>query len=236
MYNELAALWPMMSGPEEYRHEAGILSRLLLKSCSPSPRTMLDLGSGGGNCASHLKSHFVTTLVDLSPHMLSISRQLNPECEHIEGDMRSVRLGRLFDAVLVHDSLCHMTSKDDLVAAMATAFEHCRPGGVALFVPDEVHEAFTPRTDHGGKDATSGGLRYVQWMTDPDSSDTTILVDFGILIRDETGSVRALHERQTHGLFARRVWLQLLGKVGFRPRVVRNLRMREMFLARRPVS
>lgn len=224
----------MMSGPEEYRGEARIFSTLLLKSCSPSPRTVLDLGSGGGNCASHLKSHFVMTLVDLSPHMLSISRNLNPECEHIEGDMRSIRLGRLFDAVFVHDSLCHMTTEDDLIASMATAFEHCRPGRVALFVPDDVQETFIPRTDHGGKDATHSGLRYIQWITDPDPSDTTILVDFGILIRDDAGPVRALHERQTHGLFARHVWLRLLRKVGFRARVVRNLGPRDLFLARRP--
>ena len=77
------------------------------------------------------------TLVDLSPQMLAVSRALNPECEHREGDMRTVNLGRTFDAVFVHDAIMYMTSEaDSLIAAMRNAYRHCRAGGVALFVPD----------------------------------------------------------------------------------------------------
>jgi len=66
------------------------------------------------------------TLVDRSPEMLTVSRALNPDCEHIEGDMRTVRLGRVFDAVLIHDPIMYMTTEPDLRSAMATAFAHCR--------------------------------------------------------------------------------------------------------------
>lgn len=111
---------------------------------------MLELGSGGGNNASHMKREFLLTLVDRSPGMLGVSRRLNPECEHVEGDMRSVRLGRTFDAVFVHDAIAYLTTEDDLRALFETAFEHCRRGGVALFVPDCVGETFEPATDHGG--------------------------------------------------------------------------------------
>jgi hypothetical protein len=44
-----------------------------------------------------------------------------------------------------------------------------------------------------------------------------------------------VHERQTHGLFTRAVWLRLLREVGFKPRVVRDQVVRDMFLARRPI-
>jgi SAM-dependent methyltransferase len=233
LYNELAEWWPMFSNPEEFREEAALFGRVLTEACNPAPRTLLELGSGGGNNASHLKSHFEMTLVDLSPQMLAVSQALNPECEHLEGDIRTVRLGRRFDAVFVHDAVCHMTNEEDLSAVMETAFEHCRPGGVAMFVPDEVRESFVPSTDHGGNDTARGSLRYVQWTTDPDPSDTTILVDFGILIRDEQGAIRMLHERHTHGVFARSVWLRLLRKVGFKPTVVRDDHIRDLLLARR---
>jgi hypothetical protein len=89
------------------------------------------------------------TLSDLSPNMLTVSRSLNPDCEHIPGDMRTLRLGREFDAVFVHDAIDYMTVVADLRAAVDTAYIHCRPGGVALFVPDEVKERFRPRTEHG---------------------------------------------------------------------------------------
>lgn len=230
LYDELAEFWPDMSGPEEFEHEAALFKRVLTRAIKPAPRTLLELGGGSGFVASHLKSRFKTTLVDLSPRMLAISRRLNPELEHLEGDIRTLRLGRTFDAVFVHDSIAHMLTQKDLKAAMKTAFLHCRPGGAALFVPDETRESFVPAADHGGK----GDVRYVQWTSDPNPRDSTILVDFGILIRDGRGEVRVVHERQKHGLFARAVWLRLLKAVGFRPSVVRDKVVRDMFLARRP--
>jgi SAM-dependent methyltransferase len=231
LYDELAEFWPQMSGPEEFKHEAALFTRVLKKATKPAPHTLLELGGGSGFVASHLKSRFKMTLVDLSPNMLAISRGLNPELEHLEGDIRTLRLRRTFDAVFVHDSIAHMLTQKDLKAAIKTAFVHCRPGGAALFVPDETRESFIPAADHGGQ----GNLRYVQWTTDPDPRDTTILVDFGILIRDEHGEARVVHERQNHGLFARAVWLRLLRDVGFNPSIVRDKVVRDMFLARRPV-
>jgi SAM-dependent methyltransferase len=231
LYTELAEFWPQMTGPEDFKQEAALFRRVLTKAVKPAPRTVLELGGGSGFVASHLKSRFKMTLVDLSPRMLAISRALSPELELVEGDIRTVRLGRTFDAVFVHDSIAHMLTQRDLKAAMKTAFVHCRPGGAALFVPDETRESFVPTADHGGK----SNVRYVQWTSDPNPKDTTILVDFGILVRDKKGDVRVVHERQTHGLFTRAVWLRLLREVGFKPRVVRDQVVRDMFLARRPI-
>src|SRR5205085_10089003 len=113
---------------------------------------VLELGSGGGNTASHLKKHFSMTLVDRAPGMLAASKTLNPECEHIAGDMRTARLGRTFDAVFIHDAIMYMLTEADLRSALQTARVHCAPGGAALFVPDWMKETFAPRTGHGGHD------------------------------------------------------------------------------------
>lgn len=233
LYNELAEWWPIMAHPSEFEEEAALFDRLIRKSSDPPPRTLLDLGSGSGIVASHLKAHFALTLVDVSAEMLAVSRKANPECEHIEGDIRTLRLDRVFDAVFVHDSVCHMTTESDLRAVMETAFVHSRRGGIALFVPDEMRETFVPGTDHGGSDRDGRSLRYVQWTSDPDPSDTTILVDFGILLRDGKGDVRVVHEQQVHGLFSRAAWLRMLRQVGFTASVVRDERIRDLFRCRR---
>jgi trans-aconitate methyltransferase len=73
-------------------------------------REVLELGSGGGNNASHMKRAFAMILVEPSDGMREISRRLNPECEHRSGDMRTVRLDRTFDAVFVHDAIMYMTT------------------------------------------------------------------------------------------------------------------------------
>jgi len=215
LYSELAEWWPIFSAPEEYREEAAFFARVLTDSCDPPPRSVLELGSGGGNNASHLKARYAMTLVDLSPRMLAVSQALNPECQHLEGDIRTIRLGRSYDAVFVHDAICHMTTRAELGAVMQTAFEHCRPGGVALFAPDFVRETFVENTDHGGNDTDRGSVRYLQWTTDPDPSDTTYFVDFAILIRDPQGRMRLEHDRHTYGLFKRSEWLRLMRDAGF---------------------
>ena len=215
LYGELSEWWPIFSTPQEYTEEADFFARALIESGDPAPKRVLELGSGGGNSAFHLKKRFAMTLVDLSPHMLAVSRALNPECEHIEGDIRTVRLGRTFDAVFVHDAICHMTTEADLRAVMQTAFEHLRPGGVALFVPDFVRETFVENTDHGGNDTDRGSVRFLQWTTDPDPRDTNYLVDFAILIRDLQGRTRLVHDRHVYGLFPRAAWRRLLRGVGF---------------------
>ena len=94
IYNELASWWPLFSPAEDYAEEAAIYQRKLVTACEPPCQTLLEPGSGGGNNASHMKARFEITLVELSAGMLEISRALNPECEHIQGDMREVRLDR----------------------------------------------------------------------------------------------------------------------------------------------
>jgi SAM-dependent methyltransferase len=220
MYDELAGWWPLLSAPAVYAEEAEIYRRLLVEAADRPPATVLELGSGGGNNASHLKAHFRLTLVDRSPGMLAVSQELNPECEHVQGDMRTVRLGRVFDAVFVHDAIMYMTGEDDLRQVMETAFAHCRPGGAALFAPDHLRENFRTGTDYGGHDGDGRAARFLEWTWDPDPLDTTYTVDYAYLLREADGSVRVEHDRHVEGLFPRATWLRLLEETGFAARAV----------------
>ncbi|MCG8588046.1 MAG: class I SAM-dependent methyltransferase [Proteobacteria bacterium] len=220
LYREFASWWPLLSAPSNYAEEAAFYERTLRAASESTARTLLELGSGGGNNASYLKARFQMTLVDPSPGMLEVSRALNPECEHVQGDMREVRLGRTFDCVFIHDAVVYMTTEADLRRAMETAYVHCRPGGAALFAPDHVREIFREDTDCGGHDADGRGLRYLEWTWDPDPSDTEYVVDYAYLLREADGSVRVEHDRHVEGLFSRADWLRLLEEVGFRPSVV----------------
>lgn len=237
-YGELAQWWPLISPPEEYEEESGFIGSLVAKSTIPV-KTVLELGSGGGHVASYLKGIYEMTLVDLSPEMLDVSRALNPECEHLEGDMRSLRLERLFDAVLIYDAIDYMTTENDLARAIATAFVHCRPGGIAVFVPDHIKENFVAGDDHSGNDSADGrGVRYLEWSADPDPADTQIRTEYVFLLRGPEGDSRVVHETHHTGLFARADWLRLVSEAGFSPESVveettEDRPPRELFLGRR---
>jgi SAM-dependent methyltransferase len=215
LYGELAQWWPLISPPQEYADEAAFVASVLRSAQTPT-RDVLELGSGGGNNAVHLKQDFSMTLADASPEMLAVSEHLNPECEHIRGDMRDLRLGRSFDAVFVHDAVDYMTTENDLERVIRSAFEHCRPGGIAVFVPDHTTEIFEPATEHGGGDAADGrGARFLAWTWDPDPSDTAVVTEYAFLLREADGTVRTLTESHRTGLFRRKLWLRLLERCGF---------------------
>lgn len=233
-YGELAEWWPLVSPAEEYEEEAAFAATLL-----GSAHDVLELGSGGGHNASHLKARFAMTLVDVSPEMIDVSRRLNPECEHHVGDMRTVRLGRTFDAVFLHDAVDYMTTETDLGLALETAYLHCRAGGVAVFMPDSIGESFEPSTDHGGTDGDDGrGVRYLEWSWDPDPSDSWAVTEYAFLLRGPDGAVRTAHETHRMGLFAEGDWLRLLAGAGFHAEAVpettaEDRRPRTVFVAHR---
>jgi SAM-dependent methyltransferase len=239
LYGELAGWWPLLSAPAEYAEEAAIAAEALVRHARGPVRAVLELGCGGGNNASHLKARFQMTLTDLSPAMLDVSRALNPECEHALGDMRTLRLGRTFDAVFVHDAVLYMTTERDLAATMATAFAHLRPGGAALFVPDHTRETWREETSHGGHDGPLRALRYLHWSHDPDPGDTRFTVAYAIVLREGDGPTRCVHEEHELGVFPRATWLRLLREAGFSPLALPYRHStfeapRELFLGVRP--
>jgi hypothetical protein len=200
--------------PEDHWDEAASYQGAIERVATPRPETLLELGAGAGGNAFYLKRRFRCTLSDPSEPMLSLSRELNPECEHVSGDMRSLRLSRTFDAVFVHDAVMYMTSEADLRAAVETAFVHTRPGGAAVFAPDCFRETFREATNLLSGTDGALALRGLEWSWDPDPSDDTFVTDFAFVLREGEG-VRVVHDRHVEGLFAIGTWRRILEGVGF---------------------
>ncbi len=216
LYRDLSKWWLLMSPPSEYVEEADDLLPMLRAAPDAPPATLLELGCGGGSVAYHLKGEMQCTLSDLFPGMLEICRQVNPECETIEGDMRTLRLDRAFDVVLIHDAICYMLTEADLRATFATVAHHCRQGGGVVLLPDYVRESFVPGTDCDGEDSADGrGLRYLEWRRDDDPTDNLYEVDYAFMLREPDGSMSVELDRQTEGLFSRDEWLAWLTDAGF---------------------
>lgn len=221
LYDALAEWWYLLSPPEDYEEEAGLFVAAMLEHARGPVRTVLELGCGGGNNASWMKRRFTLTLTDRAARMVALSRGLNPECEHHVGDMRTLRLGRTFDGVFVHDAIDYMATRDDLRAAITTAATHCRTGGVVLLAPDDTAETFAPSTECGGNDGPDGrGMRYLEWSPAHAPGTETHHTDYAFLLRERNGAVRVVHERHVHGLFPQAVWLDTMRAAGLAPAMI----------------
>jgi SAM-dependent methyltransferase len=215
MYSDLAWTWPIISPPEDYVAEGARFAQLLSEHVAGDARTLLDLGCGGGHFMATLKRRFAVTGVDVSDAMLGLSRALNPDCEHVRGDMRSVRLGQVFDAVFMGDSLDYMQSEDDLRAAFLTAWEHLRPGGALVLGLGETSESFrqnrTTVSTHARGDVE---ITFIENDYDPDPADTVYETTFVYLVR-RAGRQEIHTDHHVGGLFPRETWLRALRETGF---------------------
>ena len=236
LYSDLTSWYRLVDPVADHEEEAESYELALTRAIRGRAESLLELGAGAGNNASYLKRRFRCTLTDVSEGMLALSRDLNPECEHVHGDMRSLRLDRTFDAVLVHDAIMYITTEEDLLAAATTVFVHTRPGGAAVIAPDFLRETFRESAQVISGDDGSRALRCLEWTWDPNPADSTYVVDYAFLLRDGD-TVRPVHDRHTEGLFSEATWHVILGATGFTiatiERPVGNGEVDRIFLCRR---
>ena len=215
LYHDLAWTWPIVSPPGRYVREAQAICRLI-RGRAPAASTLLHLGCGGGHLDKTLKQSFEITGVDLSPAMLALARRLNPEVAYRIGDMRSIRLRRTFDAVVIADSVAYMRTKRELRAAFGTAFVHLARGGVFLTYVERTPATFRQNATTRAI-ARRGDIEVVliENQHDPNPADTTYESTFIYLIR-KRGHLRVETDRHRLGLFSLPVWRRLLRSTGFR--------------------
>lgn len=222
MYGDLAWTWPIVSPPDDYIEETEEFVKLIRKHSKIPVNSVVNFGCGGGHNDFTLKKHFAVTGVDISQSMLGLARELNPENMYLHGDMRSVRLGRLYDAVTVFDAINYMRSADSLKAAFMTAFSHLKSGGVFLTNVEETKERFkqnkTKCSSHSLGDLE---ITLLENYYDSDPDDTWYESNFIYLIR-RAGELQMETDSHILGLFSFDQWLELMGEVGFRVKKIRS--------------
>ncbi len=215
LYGDLAWTWPILSPPADYIDETGEFVRLINRFCRMPARSVLNLGCGGGHNDYTLKRSFDVTGVDISAEMLALARQLNPEVRYLAGDMRTLRMDQLFDAVTIFDSINYMCTPESLKSALLTAFTHVKPGGVFLTYIEEWREKFIQNKTHcytRCRDEVE--ITFVENYYDPDLEDNSYEGNFIFLIR-RSGRLTVEHDCHRLGLFELELWPQLMRQVGF---------------------
>jgi SAM-dependent methyltransferase len=211
-YNELAWTEDLLADPADYEDEVAGYVELIKRHSTHTPGTLLHLGCGAGGYDSVFKHHFAVTGVDISRGMLDKARLRHSDVEYIEGDMRTVHLGREFDAVAIPDSIDYMGSLPELRMAIETAVAHLRPGGVLLVVGK------TRETFRGNNFAYTGEQEdlHVTLLENnyinryrPDTYEATLVY----LIR-RRGELSIHTECHVLGLFSQGAWEKVFSEAG----------------------
>lgn len=225
LYEDLAFLWPLLSPPEDYEAEAEQIRLVIKTHLSADTRgRILEFGAGGGHTLCHLTAEFDATAVDLSDSMLENSRRLNPDVNHVVGDMRSLRLDQTFDAALIHDAIDYMLSEDDLRATFQTASAHLNSGGVLIVAPTYIRENFVDHQsesdcfwsgDQTGEPVNGvSDLAYASYVHDPDPDDSGFRLYMMITYRMDR-RLHCIEDVHECGLFTTDTWIDLIRGAGF---------------------
>ncbi len=236
MYADLAWIWPLMGQPkdEDYIEEAEQFMVAIREHSRIEAETLLDLGCGGGKNDYNLKKHFDITGVDVSEDMLAQAKRLNPEVEYVFGDMRTVRLGKTFDAVMIADSIDYMLTENDLRAAFVTASEHLKPGGVFCTYAEVTRERFRQNETKCSTYARGEiDIAFFENSYDPDPTDTTYEYAC-VWVIHRAGKLEIETDHHLGGIFPLQTWLDLLQKVGLEVKPIESAWEAPMFVCVKP--
>jgi SAM-dependent methyltransferase len=114
-----------------------------IKKYLPNAKHILELGCGTGAHAEHLAwLGFEVVGVDMSETMLAraearkakLPKDIGSRLTFIHGDVRSIRIGQTYDAVIsLFHVMSYQTTNADLKAVFTTAATHLTIGGVFLY-------------------------------------------------------------------------------------------------------
>ncbi len=186
------------------------------------------MASGAGINDYTFKKHFQVTGVDISEGMLEVARKINPDVAYYYGDMRSVELGKQYDAVAVPDALGYMTTLEDVRKVIQTADRHLKPGGVLLAVV-QLKEEFSENNYAytGSKGDVEATMFENNYIPDPEGSiyEATLVY----LVRKK-GELEIYTDRHVGGLFKLELWMDLFEEFGFEVKVERLNKLYEPYI------
>lgn len=134
LFQRLAKYYDKIYKWKEYQKEVEFIESLF-KKFRGKVKHILDVACGTGNHAALLKERGYSILgVDINEEMLEIARQKVKDVEFIEGDMRQLKIGKKFDAVLcLFSSIAYNPSYGELEQTLKNFYYHLKEDGILVF-------------------------------------------------------------------------------------------------------
>lgn len=135
MYDRSAAFYDAIyrAAGLDYAADADRVHGIIQAHKRSAGSRLLDVACGTGRHDEYLKRHYTVEGVDLSPDMLAIARERNPDVTFHVGDMTRLQLGRQYDAVIcMFSSIGYARTVENLERTLRGFAEHTVPGGVVV--------------------------------------------------------------------------------------------------------
>src|SRR5260370_10093911 len=189
MYRKVARISGLLytgTGIKDYPAESEGL-HAVIQDAWPGARTLLDVACGTGAHLEIFRRWYDVEGVDLSPEMLEVARARLDEVPLHVADMRTLDLGRTFDAVTcLFSAIGYVTDPAEMRSTIRRLADHVAPGGV-LIVDGWVRPEDWGDDCRGGPDVASDDETMVVRLTFSRRTGSITETDLHHLVRHAAG-------------------------------------------------
>jgi SAM-dependent methyltransferase len=233
---EFAEIYDMVyaSRGKDYQQEAKYVAELI-RGASPDARSLLDVGCATGAhlvCFGEMFDHVEG--VELSADMVAVARaKFTGDVVH-QGDMRTFRLSRTFDAITcMFGTIGHAETETELTETLRRFESHLAPGGVVVVDPWWFPETFTPGYVAG--DVCQIGDRTVARVSHATRDGGSSRMTVHYVIAEPVTGIRSFEEVYLARLFPRETYEQAFLAAGLSAEYIEGVQSgRGAFVAVRP--
>jgi SAM-dependent methyltransferase len=189
LYGKVAKIYDLLytgTGIKDYPAESEAI-HVIVQEASPGARTLLDVACGTGAHLEILRRWYEVEGIDLSPEMLEVARARLRDVPLHVADMRTLDLGRTFDAVTcLFSAIGYVTDPAEMRSTIQRLANHVAPGGV-LIVDGWVRPEDWGDTYRGGPDVASDEETMVVRLSFSRRNGSITEMDLHHLVRDAGG-------------------------------------------------
>lgn len=224
MFESYSRFYDLLYAEKDYQGECDFIETLWGRYSSARVGTVLDLGCGtGGHALPLIARGYQVTGVDRSAGMLEKARQKAGEKalsgEWVRDDIRSVRLGKQFDAVLsMFAVISYQTTNSDVLSSFQTARIHLQPGSLFIFDVWFGPAVLADRPGDRIRQIDRGGAKVIR-LAQPefDLMRQTVLVKYTLLELEGDTLLSNVTENHLMRFFFPQEIIAFLEQAGFRP-------------------
>ncbi len=235
MYSKVARIYDLLytgTGIKDYPAESEGL-HAIIQDASPGARTLLDVACGTGAHLEIFRRWYDVEGVDLSPEMLEVARARLDEVPLHVADMRTLDLGRTFDAVTcLFSAIGYVTDPAEMRSTIRRLADHVAPGGV-LIVDGWVRPEDWGDDYRGGPDVASDDETMVVRLTFSRRTGSITEIDLHHLVRDADG-IEHFVEHHSLALVPTAEYVAAFESAGLRARVVPFMPSRDRVVGTKP--
>ena len=220
MFDRSAHVYDLLYSFKDYEAEARDLVALI-RGRDPDARSLLDVACGTGKHLELLRASFPDVAgVDLDEGLLAIARERLPDVPLTMADMRTVDLGRTFDAVTcLFSSVGYLCDAGELASAIGRMAAHLAPGGVLVVDGWVRPDAWWPGTHVQALAETADGVAAARVARTWREGDRSVL-DMRYLIATADDGFAQERERHELTLFTDAEYRRAFEAASLEPEVV----------------